>query len=77
MAFLPQFVAPTAESRILAFLFLGGLFICTGTVWCVVLAWGASTMSRRFRENPSAIGTLKRVTGAVFVGLGFRLAVSK
>lgn len=77
MAFLPQFVAPTAESRILTFLFLGGLFICTGTLWCLVLAWGASTMSRRFRENPSASGTLKRVTGAVFVGLGFRLAVSK
>lgn len=77
MAFLPQFVAPTAESRILTFLFLGGLFICTGTLWCLVLVWGASTMSRRFRENPSASGTLKRVTGAVFVGLGFRLAVSK
>jgi threonine/homoserine/homoserine lactone efflux protein len=77
MAFLPQFVAPTAESRILTFLFLGGLFICTGTLWCLVLAWGASTMSRRFRENPSAGAMLKRVTGAVFVGLGFRLAVSK
>jgi threonine/homoserine/homoserine lactone efflux protein len=77
MAFLPQFVAPTAESRILTFLFLGGLFICTGTLWCLVLAWGASTMSRRFRENPSASARFKRVTGAVFVGLGFRLAVSK
>lgn len=77
MAFLPQFVAPTAESRILTFLFLGGVFICTGTLWCLVLAWGASTMSRRFRENPSAGAMLKRVTGAVFVGLGFRLAISK
>jgi threonine/homoserine/homoserine lactone efflux protein len=57
-------------------LFLGGLFICTGTLWCLVLAWGAATMSRRFRENMSA-SVLKRVTGAVFVGLGFRLAVSK
>ena len=77
MAFLPQFVAPDAESRILTFLFLGGLFICTGTIWCLVLAWGASTMSRRLRENPSASALLKRVTGAVFVGLGVRLAASQ
>jgi threonine/homoserine/homoserine lactone efflux protein len=77
MAFLPQFVAPDAESRILTFLFLGGLFICTGTIWCLVLAWGASTMSRGLRENPSASALLKRVTGAVFVGLGVRLAASQ
>jgi len=77
MAFLPQFVAPDAESRILTFLFLGGLFICTGTIWCLVLAWGASTMSRRLRDNPSASVLLKRVTGAVFVGLGARLAASQ
>jgi threonine/homoserine/homoserine lactone efflux protein len=77
MAFLPQFVAPTTESRILTFLFLGGLFICTGTIWCVVLAWCASAMSRRFRRNPSTDVVLKRATGAVFVGLGVKLAVSK
>jgi len=77
MAFLPQFVAPTTESRILTFLFLGGLFICTGTTWGVVLAWSASAMSRRFRRNPSTGVVLKRATGAVFVGLGVKLAVSK
>jgi len=77
MAFLPQFVDPAAESRILTFLFLGGLFICTGTLWCLVLAWGASTMSRRLRENPSAGVMLKRVTGALFVGLGLRLAAGR
>jgi threonine/homoserine/homoserine lactone efflux protein len=77
LAFLPQFVAPTAESRILTFLFLGGVFIFNGTLWCLVLAWSASAMSRRFRESPSAGVLLRRVTGALFVGLGVRLAVSR
>jgi threonine/homoserine/homoserine lactone efflux protein len=74
---LPQFVAPTAESRVLAFLFLGGVFIFNGTLWCLVLVWGASAMSRRLRERPSSGQLLKRATGAVFVGLGVRLAVSR
>ena len=77
LAFLPQFVAPTAQSRLLAFLFLGGVFIVNGTLWCLVLVWGASTMSRRLRSRPSSGLLLKRVTGAIFVGLGVRLAVTR
>ena len=77
MAFLPQFVAPSTDSRISAFLFLCGLFMSTGTIWCLVLAWFGSAMSRRLRENPAAGSTLKRASGAVFVGLGVKLAVSK
>ena len=76
LAFLPQFVAPTAESRVLSFLFLGGVFIFNGTLWCLVLVWGASAMSRRLQEYPSSGLFLKRATGAIFVGLGVRLAVS-
>jgi threonine/homoserine/homoserine lactone efflux protein len=77
LAFLPQFVAPTAESRVVSFLFLGGVFIFNGTLWCLVLVWGASAMSGRLREHPWSGLLLKRATGATFVGLGVRLAVSK
>jgi threonine/homoserine/homoserine lactone efflux protein len=77
MAFLPQFVDPAAGSKIGAFLFLGAVFIFNGTIYCLILAWAASAMSRRFRENPSAIVLVKRAAGAMFVGLGVRLAVSK
>ena len=77
MAFLPQFVAPTADSRIAAFLFLGALFIFNGTLWCLVLVWGASAVSRRLRHRGSSGLLVKRVTGAVFVGLGARLAFSR
>jgi threonine/homoserine/homoserine lactone efflux protein len=77
MAFLPQFVDPAASSKTLAFLFLGAVFIFNGTLWCLVLAFGASAMSRRLREAPSTIVLIRRATGALFVGLGVRLAVSK
>ena len=77
MAFLPQFVAPTSDSRILSFLFLGGVFIFNGTVWCLVLVWAASAASRRLRQQQSSGAILKRATGAIFVGLGVRLAVTR
>ena len=77
VAFLPQFVAPTSESRVLSFLFLGGLFIFNGTLWCLILVWGASAMSRRLRQHHSSGVILRRATGALFVGLGLRLAVSR
>jgi threonine/homoserine/homoserine lactone efflux protein len=88
LAFLPQFVDPAAESKVLAFLFLGAVFMFNGTIWCLILAWGASAMSRRFQERnaakafrqtgrPSADVLLKRAAGALFIGLGVRLAVSK
>jgi RhtB (resistance to homoserine/threonine) family protein len=77
MAFLPQFVSPTADSRIIALLFLGAVFIFNGTLWCLVLVWSASAMSRRLRTRHASGLLLKRATGALFVGLGVRLAVSK
>ena len=77
MAFLPQFVSPAADSRITALLFLGAIFIFNGTLWCLVIVWSASAMSRRLRTRQTSGLLLKRATGALFVGLGVRLAVSK
>ena len=77
MALLPQFVDPAADSKVLAFLFLGAVFMFNGTLWCLILAWGASAMSRSFRARPSAGMLFKRAAGALFIGLGVRLAVSK
>src|SRR3954471_12196380 len=74
LAFLPQFVDPAAASRTPSFLLLGAVFIFNGTLWCLILVAGASALSRRLRESPSAGAMLRRVTGVVFVGLGVRLA---
>jgi threonine/homoserine/homoserine lactone efflux protein len=77
LAFLPQFVAPTAESRVLAFVFLGAVFTFNGTLWCLFLVWAAAAIKARLRGTASSGQVLKRAVGAMFVGLGVRLAVSK
>ncbi len=77
MAFLPQFVSPAAESRALAMLFLGSVFVAGGMVWCLCLVLAAARVSTRLRRQPSASLWLNRLAGAVFVGLGVRLAVAR
>lgn len=77
LAFLPQFVDPAADSKVAAFLFLGSLFILTGTLWCMVLVFAASAISQRLRTGASAASFLRRATGTVFVGLGLKLAVTR
>lgn len=77
LAFLPQFVAPTADSRLLAFLFLGAVFIVNGTLWCLGLVWASAAVNRRLRGSASSSLFLKRAVGAMFVGLGVRLAFTK
>ena len=77
LAFLPQFVAPQASSRVAAFLFLGAVFVFNGTLWCLVLVLGASALSRRLRRNAAGARRLRQATGAIFVGLGARLALQK
>src|SRR5688572_18007589 len=37
LAFVPQFVTPGADSRVVAFLFLGAVFVFTGTSGCLFL----------------------------------------
>jgi threonine/homoserine/homoserine lactone efflux protein len=77
LAFLPQFVDAGSPSRVSSFLFLGALFMTTGTAWCLVLVWFAAAMGRRFRENPSAGALLKRAAGTLFVGLGLKMAATQ
>ena len=77
LAFLPQFVAPGAASHVVPFLFLGAVFVFNGTLWCLVLVLGASALSGRLRDNASGARRLRQATGAVLVGLGARLALSK
>jgi threonine/homoserine/homoserine lactone efflux protein len=77
MSFLPQFVDPASHTKVLAFLFLGAVFIFNSTIYCSVIAWFASAISSRLRESSTASSVVKRATGALFVGLGLKLAVTK
>jgi len=79
LAFLPQFIAPGATGQALAFVALGLLFNAGGTLVNVVVALLAAAISRRLaaRGTGSAMGRwLQRAVGALFIGLGVRLALS-
>ena len=77
LAFLPQFIAPSSNSKVFAFLLLGFTFVATGTVWCLILAWFASVFSERLRKKETVSQWLNRSAGALFVFLGLRLATAK
>ena len=77
LAFLPQFIDPASDVKVLAFLALGLTFVTTGTIWCLILAWFASALSERLRENETIGQWLNRAAGALFVFLGARLATTK
>ena len=74
LAFLPQFIAPAAESKMLAFLFLGLLFNINGTLWNLFVAWSSARVAGRFRHSGAFSLWLNRTVGAMFVGFGIRLA---
>lgn len=73
LAFLPQFTDPARGSIGRQVLILGLLFITSGTIVNVAVAWFASALTARARESSRTTLWLQRLTGAVFVGLGLRL----
>jgi threonine/homoserine/homoserine lactone efflux protein len=77
LAFLPQFVDPTAGLGPLPFLLLGGLFVTGGTLWCLLLAAGAAGATRAIRRNAGVMTWLERLSGCVYIGLGLNLLRSR
>jgi threonine/homoserine/homoserine lactone efflux protein len=76
LAFLPQFVAPDASSKPLAFLFLGAVFDFNGTIWNLLIAWSAAHLSRRLAPAGAFKQWFNRCVGAVFIFIGVRLALT-
>ena len=75
LAFVPQFIAPDAPSKALAFIALGCLFNVNSLLWCHVLALSTAFASRRLRVSATAIRWLNRSIGILFVSFGIRLAL--
>ena len=75
LAFLPQFVAADSPDKTLAFLLLGAVFIFNGTLWCLGLAAFAASAASRIRRSEGVMAWINRVLGALFVYLGFRVAM--
>jgi threonine/homoserine/homoserine lactone efflux protein len=76
LAFLPQFVAPDAPSKPLAFLLLGALFDLNGTTWSIAVAWFSAHLSRRYGLGGVFKTWFNRCVGAMFIAVGLRLAVT-
>jgi len=75
LAFVPQFIAPGAGHKALAFVLLGTLFnvnsIAVNCGWALAAAW----MARRDAVQ-RGMHWLDRAAGAMFVGFGVKLALS-
>lgn len=76
LAFVPQFIDPSAPNKPLAFIFLGAIFNFNGTLWCLFLAW-ATARAGSIELGRDAAAWLGRSVGAIFVFLGLRLALTK
>jgi threonine/homoserine/homoserine lactone efflux protein len=74
LAFLPQFVDPTRDAvpQILA---LGLLFNTSGTLVNLGVALLANRATTWLRQRERGAALLRRVAGAVFIGIGLRLAL--
>jgi len=77
LAFLPQFVNPARGFAFWQFLTLGTILALLDTGYETMLAIVASTLSQRLILNPHFMLWRQRLTGAVLVGLGVRLALTQ
>ena len=77
LALMPQFIEPSSNTKIGAFVALGLTFVVTGTVWCLILAISAGKLRGLFVRNPLRWRAVSRAAGGLFVLLGLRLAVSR
>ena len=75
LAFVPQFIAPDAENKALAFVLLGILFnlnsVPVNSGWALAAAW----MARRDAVQ-RGMHVLDRVAGAMFIAFGLKLALT-
>jgi threonine/homoserine/homoserine lactone efflux protein len=77
MALLPQFISVDSSSKVLSFLFLGSIFLCTGTLWCIFIAIFSSTIVTRFKKEGRSSAWLSKITGMIFILLGVKLFLQK
>ncbi|MGY0196982.1 LysE family translocator [Leptothrix sp. BB-4] len=75
LALLPQFIAADAPHKTLAFLALGAWFVLQSAVFLTVLVLAVAPL-RRWRPGVAVQRALDGLTGALFIGLAARLALT-
>jgi threonine/homoserine/homoserine lactone efflux protein len=76
MAFLPQFISPDSPNKGLSFVFLGLIFLTTGTIWCLLVAVFSSAISNKLRASTKTSNCLLKINGLLFTYLGLKLATA-
>ncbi|MBP0592802.1 LysE family translocator [Paraburkholderia sp. LEh10] len=74
VSFFPQFVSTGSDSKTVAFLTLGVVFVGMSMAWNSFVAWIAGSVTRKFSGKPGVKKWLDRSVGSAFVGLGIKLA---
>lgn len=77
ISFLPQFIDPNYKNTVVPFLILGATFITTGTIWCFVLAFFASSLFDRLKKNAKAALYINKLCGLALVALGIKVALTE
>ena len=77
LALLPQFVDPDGSHPTLQILLLGVTVNVIALATNIVLVWFSAGLTESLRRNQSLSRRLQQGMGALFVGLGLRLAVEK
>lgn len=75
LAFLPQFVTPTAPVRP-QLLLLGGVFVIAAALIDLTYALTSGTLGRWLRDRPTFTRIQGRISGTVYIALGLSAALT-
>ncbi len=77
LAFIPQFLDPSAGAVALPFILLGSISVLLNTLADIVVALGASRIREGAASRPAFIRRLREISGASMIALGAGLALAK
>jgi threonine/homoserine/homoserine lactone efflux protein len=77
LAFIPQFLDPSAGAVALPFILLGVISVTLNTLADIVVAIGASRIREGAASRPAFIRRLREISGASMIALGAGLALAK
>jgi threonine/homoserine/homoserine lactone efflux protein len=77
LAFIPQFLDPSAGAVALPFILLGCISVTLNTLADIVVAIGASRIREGAATRPGLIKRLREISGASMIALGAGLALAK
>ena len=77
LAFIPQFLDPSAGAVALPFILLGCISVTLNTLADIVVAIGASRIREGAATRPGLIKRLREISGASMISLGAGLALAK